>query len=151
MKYIAILILTALGIFIIDQNIKFLFVNGYRYHGECISLVLSYNKGVAFSMFAFLADYLKYIQIALLLGLMIYAYLNKEFVKKYIILFGMFLGAGAGNIYDRFIHEGVVDYVYWHCGFNFAIFNFADVIIDISFVLFLILYYINDRKKEKQT
>jgi signal peptidase II len=43
-----ILFFTIAGIFIIDQNIKSLFVDGYFLDGDCISLELHYNKGVAF-------------------------------------------------------------------------------------------------------
>jgi len=50
-------------------------------------------------------------------------------------------GGALGNVYDRFIHEGVVDYVAWHCGFNFAVFNYADVMIDIAVVWILVMVY----------
>ena len=53
-------------------------------------------------------------------------------------MFGILFGAAIGNLYDRFVYGGVVDYVYWHCGFDFAVFNFADVMIDLS-VLWLLL------------
>jgi signal peptidase II len=45
---------------------------------------------------------------------------------------GVLLGAALGNLADRFFHGAVVDYVYWHCGFDFAVFNYADVMIDLS-------------------
>jgi signal peptidase II len=35
----------------------------------------------------------------------------------------------------------VVDYIAWHCGFNFAVFNFADVAIDLAVVWILIMVY----------
>ncbi len=134
-----ILLLAAAGIFIIDQNIKLLFVEGLRYYTDCIDLILVYNKGVAFSMFAFLEEALKWIQIALLGGVVGYTlWLKKE---CYILPVGIMVGAGASNVYDRFIHGGVVDYVYWHCGFDFAVFNFADVMIDIAVVWLLILNF----------
>lgn len=132
-------------IFSIDQIIKDLFVSGFRYNGDCISGVLVYNRGVAFSMFAFLEDNLKWIQIALLIGVVFYIFRFME--KQYYFPTAIVLGAGASNIYDRFIHNGVVDYVYWHCGFDFAIFNFADVMIDIAVVWILYLTY-KDGKKD---
>lgn len=135
-----------IGIFIIDQNIKVLFLDGFRWYSECISLVLAFNKGVAFSMFEFLGEYLKYIQIGLILGAIIYVFYHKDIISKYSFPLGMLFGAGASNVYDRFIHGGVVDYVYWHCYFDFAIFNFADVVIDISVVIILYLSF----KKDKQ-
>ncbi len=146
--------LAFITVIIIDQNIKFYFIDGYALMGEdfamrsdYIDLILTYNRGVAFSMFAFLEDYLKYIQIALLVGIMIYVYITKPY--DYALPIGMFLGAGISNVADRFMHEGVVDYVFWHYGFNFAVFNFADVIIDIAVVWILILAFLESRRNKK--
>ena len=139
LKLITILLFSLVGIFIIDQNIKMLFVDGFRYYTNCIDLILVYNKGVAFSMFSFLNEWLKYIQIVLVLAILAYI-LN---LKKICYAFpaGIMLGGAVSNIYDRFIHGGVVDMVYWHCGFNFAVFNFADVMIDIAVVWILFLNF----------
>jgi signal peptidase II len=132
-----ILFFTIVGIFIVDQNIKSLFVDGFRYYTECIDLILVYNKGVAFSMFAFLDEWLKYIQVVLVSGVLIYIiYLNQV---CYALPSGLLLGGAFSNVYDRFIHGGVVDMVYWHCGFDFAVFNFADVMIDVAVVWILLL------------
>ena len=135
-------------LFILDQYIKFIFVNGWEQRGECISLVLAYNYGVAFSMFEFLEEYLKYIQIAIMSGGIIYLVLNKDIFKDYYLPIALLFAGGISNIVDRFIHGGVVDYVYWHCKFDFAIFNLADVLIDIAVVWILILNYKLNKKKE---
>ena len=139
LRFSAILLFTLAGIFIIDQNIKTLFVEGFRYYTDCIDLILVYNKGVAFSMFAFLDEYLKYIQLLLVTGVMGYVFYLKRLC--YAIPAGLLLGGAFSNIYDRFIHGGVVDMVYWHCGFNFAVFNFADVMIDLAVLWLLILNF----------
>jgi len=139
LRLLAILLFGLAGIFIIDQNIKSLFVDGFRYYTDCIDLILVYNKGVAFSMFSFLAEYLKYIQLILVFSVLIYVIkLNKI---CYALPVGILLGGAFSNIYDRFIHKGVVDMVYWHCGFNFAVFNFADVMIDLAVVWLLVLNF----------
>jgi len=135
----ATLLFALAGIFIIDQNIKSLFVDGFRYYTECIDLILVYNKGVAFSMFAFLAEYLKYIQLVLVFGVMGYVLYLKKLC--YALPSGILLGGAFSNIYDRFIHGGVVDMVYWHCGFNFAVFNFADMMIDVAVAWILLLNF----------
>lgn len=144
-KFSNFIVLFAL-LFSLDQYIKSVFVHGFELQGECISLVLAYNKGVAFSMFAFLEHNLKFIQIAMLLGGAIYLYLKQDIFKEYWFPLSLLFAGGVSNIYDRFIHEGVVDYVYWHCGFDFAIFNLADVLIDIAVVLIIYISW----KKEKQ-
>lgn len=134
-----ILFFTLAGVFIVDQNIKMLFVDGFRYYTECIDLILVYNKGVAFSMFAFLEGWLKYIQLVLVLGVLGYILYMKQVC--YAFPAGLLLGGAFSNIYDRFIHHGVVDMVYWHCGFNFAVFNFADVMIDVAVIWILVLNF----------
>jgi len=138
-KLSTIMLLTLVGIFIIDQNIKMLFVDGFRYYTDCIDLILVYNKGVAFSMLAFLDEWLKYIQLVLVSGIMIYIISLKKVCFAFPV--GLMLGGAFSNIYDRFIHGGVVDMVYWHCGFNFAVFNFADVMIDLAVVWLLVLNF----------
>lgn len=138
-RFHAILLFSIFGIFIIDQNIKSLFVDGYRFYSDCIDLILVFNRGVAFSMFAFLEEWLKYIQVFMILGILGYILYTKEMC--YAFPGGLLLGAAFSNIYDRFIYGGVVDMVYWHCGFEFAVFNFADVVIDVAVVWFLILTF----------
>ncbi len=126
-----IFLLAAIGIYTIDQNIKAIFLAGWQWDTSCISLSLVFNKGVAFSMFAFLGPYLKWIQVALLAGVLGYI-IHDKYLQRYSFPLGILFGAGISNIADRFMHGGVVDYVYWHCGFNFAVFNFADVMIDLA-------------------
>ena len=139
--------LAMVGIFIIDQNIKQLFLDGFRYYTDCIDLILVFNKGVAFSMFAFLKEYLKWIQIVMITGVVGYTlYLNN---RIYSVPVGILVGAGISNVYDRFIHEGVVDMVYWHCGFDFAVFNFADVMIDLAVVWLLWINWQIDKKNKQ--
>jgi len=139
LKFFVVLFFTLIGVFIVDQNIKNLFVDGFRYYTDCIDLILVYNKGVAFTMFAFLDDWLKYIQIVMVSG--IFIYIVKMDKLCYAMPAGLLLGGAFSNIYDRFIHEGVVDMVYWHCGFNFAVFNGADVMIDLAVGWFLLLNF----------
>ena len=131
----------------IDQLIKFEFVEGFVAQGDCISFVLAYNYGVAFSMFEFLAENLKFLQIALLGGVAIYLYLNKDVFTEYYLPIAFIFAGGISNIADRFMHGAVVDYVYWHCGFDFAIFNLADVLIDIGVVWILWIGYKASKNK----
>ena len=146
MRIFSIFLLTAIGTFIIDQNIKMLFVDGYYRAGTCIDLELHYNKGVAFSMFAFVGPYLKWIQAGLIAGILYYV-LKEGYLKRFAFPVGLLMGGALGNVYDRFVHGGVVDYVAWHCGFNFAVFNYADVAIDIAIAWIIILVYFFPEEK----
>ena len=155
-KLIAPLVLSIAAIFIIDQGIKeffilkainmfgvpqnYLYTHAFDiYQTSCINMRLVFNYGVAFSMFAFLQDSLKWIQLVLIFGAFVYVIKLRK--SCYALASGILIGAGLSNIYDRFIHGGVVDYVYWHCGFNFAIFNFADVMIDVAVAWILLLNF----------
>ena len=158
--------LAMVGIFIIDQGIKdwtvLTAIDKYNvapaalrdgffplYKTACINLDLIFNKGVAFSMFAFLEEWLKWIQLVLIVGVLLYTLsLNN---RIYSVPVGILVGAGLSNVYDRFIHGGVVDYIHWHCGFEFAIFNFADVMIDLAVVWLLWLnWQLSKREKTEE-
>ena len=82
-------------LFLLDQFIKWEFVKGFELRGDCISLVLAYNYGVAFSMFSFLEGNLKYIQIAIMLAGIIYLALNRDVFKP--LLYPCFIVIGRGS------------------------------------------------------
>ncbi|WP_291951903.1 signal peptidase II [Campylobacter sp.] len=134
-------------VFILDQVSKYVFLQGFTYKGEFFDLILTYNTGVAFSMFAFLGEYLKYIQLVFILFLFCYLLYQKEFLTTHIVAFAIMLSAGCSNLLDRFIHIGVVDFVFWHKWFEFAVFNFADVMINVSVALILIKEIFNKGRK----
>jgi signal peptidase II len=148
-RALVVFFLAALGVFVIDQNIKSLFVDGYYQDGRCIDLVLHYNKGVAFSMFAFLGPYLKWIQMLLIGGIVVYVF-KEGLVRRYAFPLGLLIGGALGNLYDRFHYGAVVDYVAWHCGFDFAVFNFADVMIDLAIAWIVIMVYFFPQNKQRQ-
>ncbi|EAK2539358.1 lipoprotein signal peptidase [Campylobacter upsaliensis] len=125
-------------VFVLDQIVKILTLRGMRYQSEYLDLTFALNTGVAFSMLSFFEYYLKYLHLAILLILFSYLFWQKEFLKEHIVAFGLMLGAGCSNLLDRFIHGGVVDMFFWHKGFEFAIFNVADVMINLSVALILI-------------
>ncbi len=124
-------------------------MQGFSWESSCISLELHYNKGVAFSMFAFLGENLKWIQLVLISALIVYIF-RGGYLQNYLLPAAILTGAALGNLLDRFVHGGVVDYIYWHCGFEFAIFNFADMMIDLAIALFLLQAYILERSMAKK-
>jgi len=136
------------GIFILDQGIKELFVAGWEWQSNCLSLELHFNQGVAFSMLSFLGPWLKWLQILLVSGIIIYLFVTK-LTHKHPLAFGMLVGAAVSNLYDRFIHIGVVDYVAWHCWFDYAVFNLADVAIDLSIGWVLFYGFVQWRREKR--
>jgi len=155
MRNIIVFLLVVLGTFIVDQSIKtwaMESVNGVEHalimKGSCINLELFYNRGVAFSMLAFLGENLKWVQLLLILGIIVYIF-YEGYLKQYAFAIGLIVGGAIGNLYDRFIHEGVVDYVAWHCGFNFAVFNYADVMIDLGVAIILLMTFLEYRREKR--
>ncbi len=143
MKNYLLFFLAFVTTFLVDRVLKELFYLGWNWHSSCISLEFVLNKGVAFSMLSFLGGALKWILLGVVGAIGIVA-IKEKLISTHPLLSGLLLGAAVGNLYDRFVYGGVIDYVYWHCGFEFAIFNFADVVIDIAVVAFLYLHF---RKK----
>lgn len=138
-------------IFIIDQIVKFGFARlNWDVDGTYMSLKLAYNYGVAFSMFSFLEHYLKFIQLGIILIATIYLFVNKEVFKEYYLPISLLYAGGLSNILDRFTYGGVVDYFYWHYLFEFAIFNFADVIIDLGVAIIIYKQIKQSREEKKQ-
>ena len=147
MRHWSIFLLAAAGTFLVDQSIKELFLGGYQWQSRCLSLELHMNRGVAFSLFAFLGPWLKWLQ-ALLIAGMLWFFLAEGWIRRHALVLGILLGAALGNLYDRFLHGAVVDYVYWHCGFDFAVFNYADVMIDLSVAWLLLSAWLDHRRGE---
>jgi len=145
MRKVTVFLLAVIGTFVIDQAIKEIFLEGYYREGSCIDLSLHFNRGVAFSMFAFLGPYLKWIQALCIAGILYYLFVYGH-LRRYALPAGLLTGGALGNLYDRFVHTGVVDYVAWHCGFHFAVFNYADVAIDSAVVWMLFLLYRSSEK-----
>ena len=74
---------------------------------------------------------------------------NKDVFIEYYIPIALLFAGGLSNILDRFTYGAVVDYFYWHYGFEFAIFNLADVIINLAVVL-IIYKQIKQSREEKK-
>jgi len=156
MRSLLVFFFVFIGTFIIDQSLKVMAmeaVNGVEYatilKGSCIDLELHYNKGVAFSLLEFLGDNLKWLQLALIIGIIFYIF-YENYIKTLAFPLGLVVGGALGNLYDRFIHEGVIDYVAWHCGFDFAVFNYADIMIDLGVFIILLLSFLEYRREKKR-
>lgn len=155
MRNLIIFFFVAVGTFFIDQGIKAWAMESVQgvehaiiWKGACINLELFYNRGVAFSMLEFLGDNLKWVQLTLIIAIIAYVF-YEGYLKQYAFAIGLIVGGAIGNLYDRFIHEGVVDYVAWHCGFNFAVFNYADVMIDLGVAIILLITFLEYRKEKR--
>ena len=88
-------------------------------------------------MLSSLGPWLKYLQILLLCMIVLYLIFNKPLVSLHGRAFGIIIGSGISNLFDRFYHGGVVDYIFWHKWFEFAVFNLADAMINLAVAMIL--------------
>ena len=123
---------------ILDRLSKNIFLAGFEWHFTPISFYLVFNDGVAFSMLSFLQGYLKYIQIALIIIAGVFLVKEKKFLSENTYALALIFTGGISNIYDIFFYPGVIDFIAWHYRFNFAVFNIADVCINLGVFIIIL-------------
>ncbi|MGM0561835.1 MAG: signal peptidase II [Pseudomonadota bacterium] len=93
------------------------------------NLVLTYNRGVSFGLLAGGSPWQPYVLsvISLLIVLALLYWLRQQTNVMMILAVGMVSGGALGNVIDRFIHPGVVDFLDFHyAGWHWPAFNLAD-------------------------
>lgn len=136
---------------IIDQVVKVL-VSSLLNVGTSLNIISNFfnityvhNTGAAFSILT--GNRIFLIVVTILVLILIYSMLkNKELITKDSIIYGVLLGGIMGNFIDRIIHGYVIDYLDFNIlGYDFAIFNLADVMIVLSVLALLILTFKEDK------
>lgn len=93
------------------------------------NLVLTYNRGVSFGLLAGGSPWQPYVLsvISLLIVLALLYWLRQQTNVMMILAVGMVSGGALGNVIDRFLHPGVVDFLDFHyAGWHWPAFNLAD-------------------------
>ena len=145
-------------ILIIDQIIKIIIRSNLNEYQEIkiiknfFSITLLKNTGAAFSILKNSA--LLLIIISVLFILLISKYIKKEeknLTKLDVYSYGIILGGIFGNLLDRIIHKGVIDYLSFRFfSYYFPVFNFADISITVGIALLIISTIINEKKQDKE-
>lgn len=145
------IIITAIILFI-DQLTKFLILNLLDNSKILIPSLLEIeiikNKGIAFGLNN---GNLRNIIITIVILVVIIFVIKKQlkYINKNMLIFlGLILGGGLGNLVDRFLRGGVVDFIKVS---TFPIFNIADIFIVIGSMLLIIYIFkfsINSENKE---
>ena len=132
---------------LLDQIVKNLlllfmnFGNSYSIIKGFFSITLIGNTGAAFSILSSNTYLLIIISIIILNIIYFYFIKNKDLNKLEDISYGLLIGGIMGNLIDRVCHMQVIDYLDFNIfGYNFPVFNLADIAIVIS--MFLITYEI---------
>ncbi len=142
-------------ILMLDQFIKIL-VNRYMDLGSSIKIIPNFfsfmylkNTGAAFSILEDSTVLLVIISAVVIVLLDRFIKKEKSFTKLEEIGLGLIMGGIFGNLIDRIIHHGVIDYLsFKFFSYNFPVFNLADIAITVGVGIYLIDMIIN-RKKEK--
>ena len=145
-------------ILIIDQIIKIIIRSNLNEYQEIkiiknfFSITLLKNTGAAFSILK--NSTLLLIIISVLFILLISKYIKKEeknLTKLDVYSYGIILGGIFGNLLDRIIHKGVIDYLSFRFfSYYFPVFNFADICITVGIALLIISTIVNEKKKDKE-
>lgn len=98
-----------------------------------IDFSLTYNTGIAWSLFSHTQDIVQWSIILVTLGLLyqVALYTRERFDQGYCILAELLiLVGGLSNVCDRFLYPGVVDFIkISYSSYTFPIFNVADVMV----------------------
>lgn len=134
--------IVAITALILDQITKYLVIINFENIGDTIPLIpnvfhLTYvqNTGAAFSFFQGGVSWLRWLSLLVSLALMVAAWLEK-FSKIEQFAYGFILAGAFGNGIDRFLFGYVVDFFDFRL-INFAVFNIADVCINIGLILLI--------------
>lgn len=130
--------------FALDQLTKYWVVQTFPNIGDTIPLWLGVfhftyviNTGAAFSFFESGAKWLRWLSLAVSLGLMALAWWGEKMKVTEQLGYGFILAGALGNGLDRFLFGYVVDFFDFRL-INFPVFNLADVFINFG-ILFLLI------------
>lgn len=139
------IMLFSMIIFIIDQIVK-LFIGFSLELNTSLTIFNNFfyisnvhNYGAAFSVLYGNRIFLVIVSIITLILVYYFLLKNKKFDWFNIILYSLLIGGILGNLFDRIMYGYVVDYLdFYVFGYNFPIFNIADICIVISVILIII-------------
>ena len=137
-------VIFSLIIFIIDQLVKLAIGFGIDVNTSFVviknffSLSNVHNYGAAFSILYGNRIFLIIVSIFALVFVYYFMLKNKDLSKLDIAIYSLLIGGILGNMFDRIVYGYVVDFFDFHIfGYDFPVFNIADICIVIS--VFLIL------------
>ena len=108
-----------------------------NWHGIDFSIVHVINKGAAWGIFASLQEYLLYVRVAIIGGLITYLLFVKSSPFRKFCLMLVAIGA-LGNVIDYFVYGHVVDMFYFILwGYSYPVFNVADSAIFLGIALLI--------------
>ncbi|MEM1400610.1 MAG: signal peptidase II [Pseudomonadota bacterium] len=105
------------------------------------NLVMVWNRGVSFGMFASSADTMRWglTGLAVLVSLALIVWLWRCDNRLTALALGGIIGGALGNAIDRVIHGAVYDFLDFHvAGYHWPAFNLADSAITVAAVILVV-------------
>ena len=140
-------LIVAIVVLIIDQLTKWWILDQVMQPPRVIevtpffNLVMAWNRGVSFGMFAYVADIIPYVLslLALAVVFLLVRWLLKVDRVWPAAALGMVIGGAIGNVIDRLRFGAVADFLDFHAGgYHWPAFNVADSGIVVGVALLLI-------------
>lgn len=144
----------AFGTLLLDQIVKNLLLFFMNY-GQSITIIKNFfnitligNTGAAFSILSSNTILLIIISVVVLNVLYFFFIKGKTLTDFEQVSYGLLIGGILGNLIDRILRMQVVDYLDFNIfGYNFPVFNLADIVIVISMILIVIQIIKGDKNE----
>lgn len=142
MKKVALLSLIVL---VFDQILKFI-IRSKLVLNETINVIANFfnityveNDGAAWNILSGNKIFLILIALLVLFFIFYYFIFNKKLNKIEVIAYSLFIGGLLGNLWDRIFIGRVIDYLDFKIfGYNFPVFNLADICIVLGVLIIII-------------
>ena len=115
---------------------------------KLLSLYYVKNTGAAFSILKDNTIFLTIINALFIIVLHLFIKKEKSLTRFNCISLGLIMGGMFGNLLDRIIHHGVIDFIYISL-IDFPVFNIADMGITIGVLLLMISFIIEKRNNNE--
>jgi signal peptidase II len=112
---------------------------------QIVGLYYTENTGAAFSFFSGSRYFLIIFVSILLLAVAVYGIFDKDKHPLKSVCLIMIFSGGLGNLIDRFRNGYVVDYIELRF-MDFAVFNFADILVTVGAVLLILSIWLVEMK-----
>jgi len=122
-----------------------------------LDLVLAWNTGISFSLFAQDGEAGRWILLALMIVaiVLLWVWLARVQSALTAIGLGLIIGGAIGNAIDRFAYGAVADFVRFHIttesiNFSWAVFNVADaaIVVGVAFLLYETLWGVPQKRPD---
>ncbi len=132
----------AVSVLLIDQIAKYWVLHNLAFHQALvlvpglIGIEHQHNTGMAFSILASQPLLMQFLVTAIIAGLTLFVSRIPADKKLLHWAFALILGGAYSNLLDRYVHGFVVDYINF-LFVDFAVFNLADVALNLGAVLLI--------------